>query len=232
MGERGMTTPRAQLHLITDRKRCRGDLLAAVRAALGSGVDWVQVREKSAPALDVFRLVCALAPVCRDRGVGLLVNDRVDVALAAGAQGVHLARKSLPPQVARRLLTARHLLGCSVHSLPEALEAVRGGADYVTFGNVFPTASHPGLPPRGVESLREVVVAVEVPVIAVGGITLETLPQVLATGCAGVAVIGAILESPDPGGAARAFREALEASPVRPRHPFPLPPTVDAGVRP
>jgi thiamine monophosphate synthase len=75
-------------------------------------------------------------------------------------------------------------------------------------------------------------VAVEVPVIAVGGITLETLPQVLATGCAGVAVIGAILESPDPGGAARAFREALEASPVRPRHPFPLPPTVDAGVRP
>jgi thiamine-phosphate pyrophosphorylase len=123
MGERGMTTPRAQLHLITDRKRCRGDLLAAVRAALGSGVDWVQVREKSAPALDVFRLVCALAPVCRDRGVGLLVNDRVDVALAAGAQGVHLARKSLPPQVARRLLTARHLLGCSVHSLPEALEA-------------------------------------------------------------------------------------------------------------
>ncbi len=203
---------RAQLHLITDRRRCRGDLGAVVRHAL-AGVDWVQVREKAAPAAELYRLVTALAPACRAAHVGLLVNDRVDVALVAGADGVHLATKSLPVAAARRLLGRGRLVGCSVHSLQEAVDAARAGADYVTFGNVFTTASHPGFPPKGLDMLRAVVQGVDVPVVAVGGITPDNLADVLATGCAGIAVIGAILEAPDPAAAALAFRQVLERAP-------------------
>lgn len=214
---------RAQLHLITDSRRCRGDLITAVGRALRSGVDWVQVREKSAPALELYQLVTVLAPLCREAGAGLIVNDRVDVALAAGADGVHLAKKSLPPRLVRPLVGPDLVVGCSVHSLQEAREAAQGGADYLTFGNVFATASHPGFPPKGLESLREVVQAVDVPVIAIGGITLDTLPDVLATGCAGVAVIGALLEAPDPAEATQSFCRALQETPHRPLRPFPIP---------
>jgi len=212
---------RAQLHLITDRKRSPGELIVAVRRGLQGGVDWIQVRDKTAPAADVYSLACELSIICRKAGAGLLINDRVDVALAVGAAGVHLARKSLPPAVARVLLASGQLVGCSVHSLDEAVDAVGAGADYVTFGNVFATASHPGFSPKGLTTLRRVVEAVEIPVLAVGGITADTLPEVLATGCAGVAVIGAILAAPDPAEAAAAFRTILDRSAVRPRHGLP-----------
>jgi thiamine-phosphate pyrophosphorylase len=212
---------RAQLHLITDRKRSPGDLVAAVRRALQGGVDWVQVREKTAPAADVYVLAREVSGICRAAGAGLLINDRIDVALAVGAAGVHLARKSLPPEVARGLLASGQLLGCSVHSLEEAVGAVRAGADYVTFGNVFATGSHSGFPPKGLATLERVVEVVEVPVLAVGGITADNLPGVLATGCAGVAVIGAILAAPDPAEAAAAFRIVLDWSPTRPRYALP-----------
>ncbi len=212
---------RAQLHLITDRKRCPGDLVAAVRRALRGGVDWVQIREKTAPAAEVYSLACEISAICRQAGAGLLINDRVDVALAVGAAGVHLARKSLPPAVARGLLAPGQLLGSSVHSLEEAAGGVRAGADYVTFGNVFATGSHPGFPPRGLATLQRVVEAVEAPVLAVGGITADNLPEVLATGCAGVAVIGAILAAPDPAEAAAAFRAILDRARAQPRHALP-----------
>src|SRR5207253_9916968 len=93
--------------------------------------------------------------------------------------------------------------------------------DYVTFGHVFPTTTHPGLPPRGLAELSEIVEAVDVPVLAIGGVTVDNLDDVLATGCAGVAVISAILSDPAPSEAAARLRSALDASPHRPRHPFP-----------
>lgn len=222
---------RAQLHLITDRKRCPGDLVAAVRRALRGGTDWVQVRDKAAPAADVYALAREVLAACREAGAGLAVNDRLDVALAVGAAAVHLGKRSLPPAVARRLAAPGQLVGCSVHSLEEARAAVRAGADYVTFGNVFATASHPGAPPRGLAALAQIVQAVDVPVLAVGGITPENLPEVLATGCAGVAVIGAVLAAPDPAEAAAAFRAILDRAPVRPRRAFPVPPAGPAPVR-
>jgi len=212
---------RFQLHLITDRKRCAGDLLAAVHQAAASGVDWVQVREKTAPAVDVYELCRRVQQACEDTGAGLLVNDRVDVALAVRARGVHLAKKSLPPAVARPLLAPGQIIGCSVHSLEEAVRLADAGADYLTFGNVFVTGSHPGFPAKGVGVLRSIVHAVNVPVLAIGGITVSNVADVLATGCAGVAVIGAILADPDPAGAALRLREALDAHPAPPRRPFP-----------
>jgi len=212
---------RFQLHLITDRKRCSGDLPDVVHRALMGGVDWIQVREKTAPALDTYLLAGRLQKACRLAGAGLIVNDRVDIALAIDAGGVHLAKKSLPPAVVRRLLAPDQLLGCSVHSLEEAVSAARAGVDYITFGNVFATDSHPDVPAKGVAVLRAIVERIEVPVLAIGGITAQNVNDVLATGCAGVAVIGAILAAGDPAAAASGLRDALHRHPGRPRHPFP-----------
>jgi thiamine-phosphate pyrophosphorylase len=148
------------------------------------------------------------------------VNDRLDVALAAGADGVHLAAQSLPVSEAGLLAQGKLLIGRSVHSLEDAVQAAKAGADYVTFGHVFPTNTHPGLPPRGLHQLEEIVHKVEVPVLAIGGITTDNLDEVLATGCAGVAVISAILSASDPCQAARNLRLALDNSPHTPRIPW------------
>jgi len=212
---------RFQLHVITDRKRCLGDLADVVHRALAGGVDWVQVREKTAPALETYMLARQLQDACRQAGAGLIVNDRADIALAIGAGGVHLAKKSLPPAVVRPLLAPGQLLGCSVHSLEEAVRAAHAGVDYLTFGNVFATDSHPGVPAKGVAVLHAIVETLEVPVLAIGGITPENATDVLATGCAGVAVIGAILAAADPAAAAARLRDVLDHYSGRPRRPFP-----------
>jgi thiamine-phosphate pyrophosphorylase len=169
----------------------------------------------------LLTLASRLLTVVRQHGARLSVNDRVDVALAARADGVHLAAQSLPVQLAVELTKHKAVVvGRSVHSLEEAIQAARDGADYITFGHVFPTNTHPGLPPRGLAQLRQIVEAVEVPVLAIGGITTENLNDVLSTGCTGVAVISAILSTADPGDAAARLRRALDASPHQPRTPW------------
>ena len=211
---------RFQLHLVTEPRYRSAELIEAVAQAAEGGVDWVQLRDKSASALAMHTQASQLMGVLRPSGAYLSVNDRLDVALAAGAHGVHLAGQSLPVEAAVALAAGRLLVGRSVHSLPEARAAAAAGADYVTFGHVFPTTSHPGLPPRGLSELREIVRAVDVPVLAIGGITVNNLPAVLATGCAGIAVISAILAQPDPRAAAARLRAALDDSPHQPRIPF------------
>jgi thiamine-phosphate diphosphorylase len=212
-----------QLHLVTEPRRGPEELVRGVAFALDGGVDLVQLRDKSASAATLFAQAQQLLPVVHQHGARLAINDRLDVALAVGAEAVHLAGQSMPVDAAVSLAGGRILVGRSVHSLAEAQSAAASGADYVTFGHVFPTTSHPGLPPRGLDELREIVQAVNVPVLAIGGITVDTLDDVLATGCAGVAVISAILSDPDPSRAASRLREALDASSHRPRNAFPTP---------
>lgn len=130
----------------------------------------------------------------------LVVNDRVDVALAAGAGGVHLGGSGLPVEVARRLAPGM-VIGASVHSLEEALAAERSGADYLIFGHIFPTGSKPGLAPRGLEALAEVCGRVRVPVLAIGGVTAANAALVRRAGAAGVAVMSAVMAAPDPAAA-------------------------------
>lgn len=192
-----------------------------VGEALSGGVDCVQVREKGRPANELYEMSLKLLPDVREAGASLLVNDRIDVALASGADGVHLAAKSLPPSAARKVLGENPLLGCSVHSLAEAREAANVGADYVTFGHIYPTPSKPGLPPRGVRELAEIVESVEVPVLAVGGIDESNVHEVLGTGASGIAVISTIVSTPDPKLAAKRLRRAIDGLPHRLRHPFP-----------
>jgi thiamine-phosphate pyrophosphorylase len=183
----------------------------------------VQLRDKSASAAALMvqaRELLSVTRAGRREAAYLSINDRLDVALASGADGVHLAGQSLPVDTAVELVAGRALVGRSVHALDEAVSVARAGADYVTFGHVFPTSSHPGLPPRGLDQLRAIVDAVDIPVLAIGGITVENLDAVLATGCAGVAVISAILSSPDPRDAAARLRHALDTSSRQPRTPW------------
>lgn len=221
-----MALARFQLHVITERLGQPAWWLPRVVAASEGGVDAVQLRDKSAGALDLQRHALTLGQAFRARPANkrplVLVNDRLDVALAVGAGGVHLAGRSLPVADAVRLADGRLLVGRSVHSLEEAREAEQQGASYVTFGHVFPSTSKPGLPPRGTDALAEIVRALAIPVLAIGGISRDNLGGVLATGCAGVAVISAILSAPDPRDASRALRQALDASPYTPRVPFPV----------
>jgi thiamine-phosphate pyrophosphorylase len=208
------------LHLVTEPRRTPEALRAEVQQALDGGVDWVQLRDKTGSAAAMYQQAEHLRALTRPRQARLSINDRLDVALAVKADGVHLAGQSLPVGAAARVAQGRLLVGRSVHGLAEAQAAVAEGADYLTFGHVFPTQSHPGLPPHGLEELRQVVDTVDVPVLAIGGISTQTLEPVLATGCAGIAVISAILSAIDPRQAAAQLRQALDASAHRPRIPF------------
>ena len=208
------------LHLVTEPRGTPEALRTAVQQALDGGVDWVQLRDKSGAAAAVYQQADHLRGLTRAAGARLSINDRLDVALAVEADGVHLAGQSLPVGVAARVAQQRLLVGRSVHGLAEAQAAVAEGADYLTFGHVFPTQSHPGLPPHGLQELAHVVAAVDVPVLAIGGITSHNLEPVLATGCAGIAVISAILSATDPRSAAAQLRLALDSSVHRPRIRF------------
>ena len=217
---------RAALHIISDQQRHRLPLEEALLQGALGGADVVQIRQKRAPAAETYAFLRRLSFQCREARVDtrLFINDRVDVAIAAGAAGVHLAAKSLPLEAVRFLRQETGwsgLIGCSVHSLDEAIEAETRGADYVTFGHVFATSSHAGVPPRGTQTLAEIVQGLSIPVIAIGGIIEENVEEVLQTGCSGIAVIGAILESEHPRRAAQSLRDRIARSRAVPRVPFP-----------
>ncbi|TCP55359.1 thiamine-phosphate diphosphorylase [Tumebacillus sp. BK434] len=216
-----MTKSAFQLHVITDGVKQSAELKSIVRQAVQGGADVIQLRYKSAPALDLFRLGEEIHPLILAEGGRLLINDRADVALALQAGGVHLAAKSLPISAARPLFPAAKWIGCSVHSVEEALAAQAQGATYITYGHIFATGSKPGLAPRGLAALQSVVDAVEIPVLAIGGITTDNIDDVLATGAAGIAVISAVMADGDPMRAAQALREKMDASLHRPRHALP-----------
>jgi len=192
------------LYLVTDRTQTGGrDLLGVVDRALAGGVRGVQLREKDLATLDLYRLAEKLLARTRAAGAALLINDRVDVALALDADGVHLTRRSLPPAEARTLLGPSKLVGISCHSLPDLLEAVAGGVDFVVLGPIFETPSkRPYGPPLGSGALREARALTTLPLVAIGGITPAQVPEVAAAGADGVAVVSAVMAAPDPAAAA------------------------------
>ncbi|MGB2694421.1 MAG: thiamine phosphate synthase [Dehalococcoidia bacterium] len=202
--------PNPALMLITDRARLRGRRLEeVVSAAIDGGVNAVQLREKDLPTTELYDLTITLRAVVRGRAL-LLVNDRVDVALSAGADGVHLPERSLPGEKVRGLVGEHVIVGRSVHSVEAAQRAASDGVDYVQVGAVYETASKPGVVPAGVELVRAVADVVSVRVIAVGGITAEAVGEVIEAGVDGVAVIGAILDADDPRLAASKLWHALD----------------------
>lgn len=218
-----MTPPRLPdriLCLVTDGRpgdcRQRLDALAGpVEAAARGGVNMVQVREKHLSARDLLRVASELRRITAGRAL-LIVNDRIDVAAAAVADGVQLGEQALPIEAARAVGGDAVLIGRSVHSKAAALEAEDAGADFLVLGTVFPSRSHPGRTAGGLELVRDVTAAVHLPVIGIGGITAETAGQVIQAGASGVAVISAILGDPDPERAARRLWDEVRAA-ERPR---------------
>jgi thiamine-phosphate pyrophosphorylase len=199
------------LYLVTDRRRTRGRaLLDVVAAALAGGVDAVQLREKDLAGAALLELARHLRAVTRRHGARLLINDRIDIALACDADGVHLPADSFAPADARRLLGEHRLIGVSTHSVGQVQAAAAGGADFVVFGPVFETPSKRAFgKPVGLAAVAQVAHAVTLPVLAIGGIRTERVPGVLQRGARGVAVVAAILEADDPRAAAAKMRAAL-----------------------
>ncbi|MBI3990252.1 MAG: thiamine phosphate synthase [candidate division NC10 bacterium] len=188
------------LYVITDRKQTQGrPLEEVVEASLRGGARAFQLREKDLEAKDLYELAGHLMQVTRREGATLLVNDRIDIALALDLDGVHLARRSFPTDVARKLLGVGKLIGASCHSLDEALEAEEGGADFLVLGPIYETPSKlPYGPPLGREIIRRVREKASLPIFAIGGIKPQHVPEVLAAGANGVAVISAVMAAPDP----------------------------------
>jgi thiamine-phosphate pyrophosphorylase len=177
-------------------------LLEIIRHAAAAGVDWIQIREKDLEARTLAELVRLAIADTRETGASILVNDRLDVALAAGAAGVHLGETSLPVEAVAEWRRAagrmEFRIGVSCHSAEAARAAERAGADYIFFGPVFATPSKAAFgPPQEIERLREVCRSVRIPVLAIGGVTIENAASCLAAGAAGVAAIRLFQESED-----------------------------------
>jgi thiamine-phosphate pyrophosphorylase len=201
-----------RLYVILDRSVAGGrDLDTILAAALDGGAEMIQLREKTWPSGTLFPLAKRLRARCRAAGVPFIVNDRVDLALAVEADGVHLGQDDLPPEAARPLLRPGMILGLSTHTVEQAKAAQAAGADYVAVGSMFPTATKAEFHLVGPALAREVRPVVRVPLIGIGGITSENVSQVIAAGADGVAVISAVCAAPDPAAAARRFVDAIAA---------------------
>ena len=199
-----------KLYLVTNRALCAaGPLEAVVDQACGAGVRAVQLREKDLSGGDLHSLAVTMREVTRRTEARLFINDRADIALGVGADGIHCTESGLPVGLVRRL-SPDAFVGASSHSLERAAEAERAGADFVLFGPVFPTPSKAKYgAPQGLDALSVVARGVNVPVFAIGGITPENAPRCLERGAAGVGVISAILSAKDVPAAVESFRRSL-----------------------
>lgn len=186
------------IYLVTDEACLHGrPLLKCVEEALAAGVTLVQYRAKAADGGVLYAEACRLKQLCDNYGVPLIINDRLDIALAVGAAGVHLGQDDLPCAVARRLLGKEFIIGVSAHNPAEAVQAVSEGADYLGCGAVFGTATKHNVAKLGLENLRAIRKSVAVPMVGIGGITADNYAEVLATGANGAAIVSGILAQDD-----------------------------------
>jgi thiamine-phosphate pyrophosphorylase len=212
--------PPLDLYVILDPAASGGrDVLALADAVLAAGVRWIQLRDKTASTRVLATRAREVGARVRAAGGVFIVNDRLDVALAVGADGVHLGQDDLPVAAARALAPGL-LCGTSTHGLDQAREAEAAGADYVAIGSIYATGSKAGFELVGLPMLRLVRPHVRRPLVAIGGITLERAADVVTAGADGIAVISAIGLARDPGAAAAAFLAAIRQA-RRPHHRSP-----------
>jgi len=201
-----------QLHILTDTVlQTRFSHLELARLAIRGGADTIQFRQKVGATREMINIFRQLKQLCLDSDVTLVVNDRLDVAIAAEADGVHLGQDDFPIPLARKLLGESRIIGGSAASLEEAQKCLAEGADYIGFGPVYPTTSKEDADPvTGIKLLKQAVEAIPLPIIAIGGISAENAPEVMRAGAQGIAVISAVCCQEDPEQATRALRQALQ----------------------
>lgn len=202
-----MTFPK--LLVLTDATNMRPDFDSALLSACLGGAKWFCVREKSGAPREVLQLFARAKRIAEKFGAQTYLNGRADIARAAHADGLHLPEGEIPVSAVRMTLGFHTPVGASVHSVERAQEAAMEGANYLLYGPVFPTSSHPGTPSVGLEGLKQVVQSVNIPVFAVGGIDSENAGSCLQAGAAGVAVISAVWKADDVSAAVKALRASL-----------------------
>jgi thiamine-phosphate pyrophosphorylase len=209
-----------RLHVLTDTVlQSRFSHLQLARLAIKGGADTIQFRQKLGATREMIETARKLKQLCRDNGVTLVVNDRIDVAIAAEADGVHLGQDDFPIPLARKLLGESQIIGGSAATLKEAEKCLAEGADYIGFGPVYPTASKEDAGPvGGIKLLRKAVEVIPLPIIAIGGISVKNTPEVLRAGAQGIAVISAVCCQEDPEQATRALSNALRTEERRGNH--------------
>jgi thiamine-phosphate pyrophosphorylase len=198
------------LYVILDPEAARGrDVRRLLDAILDGGCQMVQLRDKRMPLAELYPLASALAERCRQAGALFIVNDRSDLALAVGADGVHVGQDDLPASGARRLLPPGRILGVSTHGVAQARQALADGADYIAVGSIFPTGTKAAFQLVGLDLLRTLRPQIPVPLVGIGGITLDNADTVIAAGADAVAVISAVCAADDPEAATRRLMERI-----------------------
>lgn len=200
------------LYMVTDRSLSRGRPVdEIVRQGIAGGVTAIQLREKEISTREFYQLACIVRSLTLDSGVTFIVNDRLDIALAADADGVHVGQNDMPADMAKKLLRPNTILGVTASNEEQACKAVDAGADYIGCNAVFatPTKTDTGTP-IGVEGLRRLAASVSIPVVAIGGINAANAGEVMASGVAGIAVVSAIVSAEDPEAAARQLKEIIK----------------------
>lgn len=209
-----------KLHVLTDVVlQSRFSHIELTRLAIAGGADTIQFRQKSGSTREMIEIARQMKRLCKDAGVTFIVNDRIDVAIAAEADGVHLGQDDFPIPMAREMLGESRIIGGSAATMDEARVCLSEGAEYVGFGPVYPTTSKEDAGPvSGIDILKQVVEAIPLPIIAIGSVSAENIPQVMDAGAHGIAVISAVCCQEDPEQATRALYQALHAGPAGGEH--------------
>ena len=201
-----------RFHVLTDAcLQTRFSHLELAELAIAGGADTIQFREKGGETRQLIRIAEQMQALCKKAGVTFIVNDRVDVAIASRADGIHLGQNDFPIPLARKLLGEEAIVGGSAGNMEEARKCLLEGADYIGFGPVyFTTSKEDAGPAGGLDLLKKVVKEIPLPIIAIGGLTRDNTLPVIRTGVHGIAVISAVCCQNDPSGAARCLRNMLE----------------------
>ncbi|MDN5311449.1 MAG: thiamine-phosphate pyrophosphorylase [Thermoanaerobacteraceae bacterium] len=183
-----------RLYAVTDRSYLDGiDLIDAVEQAVRGGITIIQLREKEISSREFYELALRVKKVTRRKNIPLIINDRVDIALAVDADGVHIGQEDLPAEVVRRLIGPGKILGVSAGTVEEAIKAQKDGADYLGVGAAYPTPTKPESCAIGIEGIKKIKEAIDIPVVAIGGITRENAYEVmLKTGVDGISSVSAV----------------------------------------
>lgn len=200
-----------QLYLVTDRELMSTKTLEeAVEQAIDGGCTMIQLREKNLSSYDFYNTAKKLKEFLRTRAVPLIINDRVDIALAVNADGVHLGQNDLPLQEARKILGNDRIIGVTAQTLPLALEAEKNGADYLGVGAIFGTTTKKDAKKNTIEVLSEISHTVKIPVVAIGGINSENIAKLAGSGISGVAVVSGIIAQKNIAEASRKIFNILQ----------------------